>query len=259
MQLRDQVIVITGSARGIGRAMALRFSREQPRALILVDRLADELSQAAVECGGEAVTADAASQGDVQSLVAGVLERHGQIDLFCSNAGILVEGGVETPAAEWDRAWEVNVKAHVYAAQTVLPHMLERGRGYLLQTVSAAGLLTSIGAAPYAVSKHAALGFAEWIAVTYGGRGIGVSCLCPAFVRTAMVDSVIGPMGAWMQETAIGAEEVAEAAVRGLGAERFLILPHPDVAEHFQRKASDYDRWLRGMRRLQDRVMGGLP
>jgi NAD(P)-dependent dehydrogenase (short-subunit alcohol dehydrogenase family) len=254
MELRDQVIVLTGAAHGIGRAMAIRFARERPRALVLVDRDAEALAATARACGGEAVTADVTDAAAVADLASGAARKHGAIDLFCSNAGILVEGGVEVASAEWDRIWEVNVKSHLYAAQAVLPAMLERGRGYLLQTVSAAGLLTSIGAAPYSVSKHAALGLAEWIAVTYGGRGIGVSCLCPAFVRTAMVEGVGGAMGEWVRESAIPAEAVAEAVVAGLADERFLILPHADVAEHFRRKASDYDRWIRGMRRLAERV-----
>jgi NAD(P)-dependent dehydrogenase (short-subunit alcohol dehydrogenase family) len=239
MELTGKVIVITGAARGIGQAMAVRFAKEQPEAVISAD----------IE--GECSRCDVGVESEVHRLVEDVLQRHGRIDLFCSNAGILVEGGIETDESEWDRIWAINVKSHLYAARAVLPGMLARGHGYLLQTISAAGLLTSIRAAPYAVSKHAALALAEWLAVTYGDRGIGVSCLCPAFVKTAMIESATGKMGDWMRETAIDPSVVAEAAVEGLREERFLILPHPEVAEFFGRKASDYDRWLRGMRRLQ--------
>lgn len=247
IDLKDKVVVITGAAKGIGRAMAERFARESPAAVVLVDRRFDG------ESAPRGIVADVSMEADVRRVVDSVLEKHGRIDLFCSNAGILVEGGIERPDGDWDRIWAVNVKSHLYAARAVLPSMLARGEGYLLQTVSAAGLLTSIGAAPYAVSKHAALGLAEWLAVTYGDRGIRVSCLCPAFVRTDMVYSVESPMRSWMLETSIPPEQVAETVVAGLREERFLILPHPAVAEFFRRKASDYDRWLAGMRRLQSR------
>ncbi|MEZ5402133.1 MAG: SDR family oxidoreductase [Bryobacteraceae bacterium] len=256
MQLRDQVVVLTGAARGIGRAMARRFALEQPRALILADIRIAEAIEAAAETGGEPYEINIADEAEVRDLVAHVTARHGHIDLFCSNAGVLVQGGLEVPEYGWDYCLDHNFRAHLYAAQAVIPAMLNRGRGYLLQTVSAAGLLTSIGAAPYAVSKHAALALAEWIAVTHGAHGIGVSCLCPAFVHTAMVDDIEGPLGGWMKETAISPEEVAEAAVQGLAEERFLILTHPDIATHFQRKAGDYDRWIRGMQRLRTRVSG---
>jgi NAD(P)-dependent dehydrogenase (short-subunit alcohol dehydrogenase family) len=252
VDLAGKVIVVTGAARGIGQAMADRFAREQPAALVLVDCGAGPWPAAGSQpAPQETHRIDVAIESEVHELVSSVLKRHGRIDLFCSNAGILVEGGIETDEAEWDRIWAVNVKSHLYAAKAVLPGMLVRGQGYLLQTVSAAGLLTSIRAAPYAVSKHAALALAEWLAVTYGDRGIGVSCLCPAFVRTSMIEPATGKMGEWMRETAIDPAVVAEVAVEGLRAERFLILPHPEIGEFFSRKANDYDRWLRGMRKLQ--------
>jgi NAD(P)-dependent dehydrogenase (short-subunit alcohol dehydrogenase family) len=170
--------------------------------------------------------------------------------LFCSNAGIAEDGGDGASDDAWRRSWDVNVMAHVFAARAVLPGMLERERGYLLQTVSAAGLLTQIGSAPYAVTKHAALAFAEWLAMTYGDRGITVSALCPQGVRTPMLEAAESGVAALLRETALEPEQVAEEVVRGLESERFLILPHPEVAEYFRRKAADYDRWLRGMRRL---------
>jgi len=175
------------------------------------------------------------------------------IDLFCSNAGIATGGGVEVPDAQWQRTWDVNVMAHIYAARAVLPQMLERGDGYLLQTASAAGLLTNLGAAPYSVTKHAVVALAEWLAVTYGEHGIRVSCLCPQYVDTAMLDVFADQprMAEYVKAGAISVDEVATAVVAGLADERFLILPHPEVGEFFRRKADDYDRWLDGMRRLQ--------
>jgi NAD(P)-dependent dehydrogenase (short-subunit alcohol dehydrogenase family) len=198
------------------------------------------------------VTVDVATEDGVRRLVDRVLDEHGRVDLFCSNAGIMVEGGAEVSTAEWDRIWRINVMAHVHAAGAVLPSMLKRGAGYFLNTASAAGLLSQIGSAPYAVTKHAAVAFAEWLSITYGGAGIGVSCLCPQGVRTNMLNDTSGP--AFLLEGALDAHVVADAVVEGLASERFLILPHPEVLTYFQRKASDYDRWIRGMQRLQDRI-----
>lgn len=258
MTLQDRVIVITGAANGIGRALALRFARESPAALILADIDEAGLRQIAADTGGAAVHTDVSREPNVVALVSYAMQRHGRIGLFCSNAGVLADGGEEVPDAEWDRLWSINVKAHIYAARAALPEMLKRGEGYLLNTVSAAGLLTGLGSAPYSVTKHAALAFAEWIAITYGARGIKVSCLCPQFVSTAMVlDAKEGPRKDWMLEGVIPAEKVADCVVEGLAAERFLILPHPEVAEYFRRKANDYDRWLGGMRKLLQRVEGG--
>ncbi len=171
--------------------------------------------------------------------------------MLCSNAGIFIDGGPEVPDDEWAKIRGVNVMAHVYAARAVLPAMVARGEGYLLQTVSAAGLLTSIGSALYAVTKHAALGLAEWISIHYGDKGIKVSALCPQGVRT---DMLMRDPNNFLVEGSVSTEQVADAVIEGLGDERFLILPHPEVAEYFRRKATDYDRWLRGMRRLQGEV-----
>jgi NAD(P)-dependent dehydrogenase (short-subunit alcohol dehydrogenase family) len=252
MEISGKHVVVTGGASGIGRAMALRFAREGARGVVVADRDAQGAAAVAKECGGLAVPTDVANQAQVQALVARASERFGTIDLFCSNAGIGVRGGEEVPDAEWQRIWEINVMAHVYAARAVLPAMLARAEGYLLNTASAAGLLTQIGSAPYAVTKHAAVAFAEWLAVTYGDRGINVSVLCPQAVRTAMTaDTREG--GVAGVDGMIEPEEVADAVIAGLREERFLILPHPSVAEYFRRKGDDYDRWLRGMRRLQAR------
>ncbi|HKV39974.1 MAG TPA: SDR family oxidoreductase, partial [Blastocatellia bacterium] len=203
------------------------------------------------EIGGLAVRTDVALDSDLAHLVYTAMTTFGQIDLFCSNAGIAIDGGPEVPDNDWLRIMDVNVMAHVYAARAVLPGMLARGDGYLLQTVSAAGLLTQIGSAPYSVTKHAALAFAEWLAITYGDRGIKVSALCPQGVLTNMLLSSTEEAGAFLKEGALAPERVADIVVDALKEEQFLILPHPEVAEYFRRKASDYDRWLRGMRRLQ--------
>lgn len=254
MRIDGKIAVITGAAAGIGLALAKRL-RNGGAEVVLADLDAQATQRAATEAGGSAVRADVSKEDDVRVLVEAAISRHGRVDIFCSNAGIMVEGGPGVPDGDWERILAVNLMAHIYAARAVLPGMLQRGEGYLLQTVSAAGLLTQIGSAPYAVTKHAALGFAEWLSMTYGDRGIRVSAICPQGVRTNMLlGSHSGPAH-FLTEGAVTPEEVAEAAVRGMEEERFLILPHPEVAEYFRRKANDYDRWLRGMRRLQSNVL----
>ncbi|MGA2589082.1 MAG: SDR family oxidoreductase [Bryobacteraceae bacterium] len=254
MKLANKVAVVTGGASGIGRALCRRFAKEGARGVVVADRDAAGAAEVAREAGGLAVTADVSREADVITLVESATSAYGVIDLFCSNAGIALEGGVEVPDSEWQRIWHINFMAHLYAARAVLPAMLERGEGYLLQTASAAGMLTQVGSAPYAVTKHAAVAFAEWLAVTYGDRGIRVSCLCPQGVRTNMLaDAQSGP-GRFLLDSALEPEQVAEAVVAGLADERFLILPHPEVGEYFRRKADDYDRWLRGMRRMQAKL-----
>ncbi len=262
MDLRDKVVLVTGGASGIGRALCQRFVAEGARGVAVVDRQGDRAVALADELGSAAIglAADVAREEDVIEAVAATEARFGPIDLLVSNAGIGTGGGVEAPNEEWQRIWDVNVMAHVYAARAVLPGMIARGEGYLLSTASAAGLLTNIGTAPYSVTKHAAVALAEWLAVTHGDQGIKVSCLCPQGVRTEMLRSVADdPGGAVvLSQGAIEPEEVAEAVVQGLAAETFLILPHPEVLTHLQRKAGDYDRWLGGMRKLQRRITDGL-
>ncbi len=254
MHVRDKVVVVTGGANGIGRALCRRFAAEGVRGIVVADLDPQGAGQVAQEIGGIAMATDVASEPDVKRLAERTTETFGRIDLFCCNAGIALDGGIDAPDADWQRIWSINVMAHVYAARAVIPGMLARGQGYFLQTASAAGLLTQIGSAPYAVTKHAAVAFAEWLSIRYGDEGIGVSCLCPQGVRTKMLLESDSGIGAFLRETALEPEAVAEAVVAGLAEERFLILPHQDVAKYFRHKADDYDRWIRGLRRLQKKV-----
>jgi NAD(P)-dependent dehydrogenase (short-subunit alcohol dehydrogenase family) len=250
MELSGKVIVVTGGARGIGEAMCRRFAAEGAAGLVVAD-LDNRARLIAEELGSAHVIADVAREADVRRIVAEARNVYGRIDLFCSNAGVFTTGDENTSDADWERIWQINVLAHIYAARAVVPAMLAAGGGYLLQTASAAGLLTQIGSAPYAVTKHAAVAFAEWLAVTYGDQGLKVSCLCPQGVRTRMLEDADGAARTFVAATAIEPARVADAVVQGLREERFLILPHPEVGDYFRRKADDYDRWLRGMRRLQ--------
>jgi NAD(P)-dependent dehydrogenase (short-subunit alcohol dehydrogenase family) len=254
MELRDKVVVVTGGARGIGEALCRRFAAEGARGVVVADQDGEGAERVAGEIRGLAVPADVAVEADLVRLVERATAAYGPIDLFCSNAGIFTAGGVETSDAEWQRIWEVNLMAHVWAARAVLPGMLARGQGYLLQTASAAGLLTQLGSAPYSVTKHAAVALAEWLAITYGDRGIKVSCLCPLGVQTRMLLDATGGIADLLRANSVEPAAVAEAVVRGLAEERFLILPQAEAAEFCRRKADDYERWLRGMRRLQEKV-----
>jgi NAD(P)-dependent dehydrogenase (short-subunit alcohol dehydrogenase family) len=226
-------------------------------AVVLADLDGEAAAATAAQIGGAARPArlDVTDEGQVRALVEATLDEHGAIDLFCSNAGITTGAGIEATAEQWQRSWAVNVLAHVYAARAVLPTMLERGEGYLLHTCSAAGLLTAVGDAPYSVTKHAAVGLAEWLAVTYRGRGIRVSALCPQGVDTDMLRDGLRQKHLGAQVTAaagrvMDADEVAEAALAGIAEERFLILPHPEVAQYLAHKVADHDRWITGMQRL---------
>jgi NAD(P)-dependent dehydrogenase (short-subunit alcohol dehydrogenase family) len=261
VELTGKVAVVTGGANGIGRALCRRFVAEGAR-VVIVDRDADGVQTVAAELGDAALgqTADVAIEADIVNVVQHAEDHFGPIDLFCSNAGIGGGGGIEAPDELWQSIWEINLMAHVYAARAVLPSMLARGEGYLMNTASAAGLLTNIGNAPYTVTKHGAVGLAEWLSITYGDRGIKVSCLCPQGVRTNMLLGTPGDpaTASVLAQGTIEPEELAEAVVRGLRAETFLILPHPEVAEYVRRKAEDRDRWLAGMRRLQRRITEAL-
>ncbi|MDE0164205.1 MAG: SDR family NAD(P)-dependent oxidoreductase [Bryobacterales bacterium] len=254
MFLRDKVVIVTGGAHGIGRALCERFAAEGARGVVVADIDDAQAAGVASAIGGLAVPTDVTSEASIQDLVRRTRDEIGPIDLFCSNAGIMDKGGLEVSDEDWDRMWRINFRAHLYAARAVVPAMVERGRGYLLSVASAAGLLTQIGAAPYTITKHAAVALAEWLAVTYGDAGIKVSCLCPQGVRTRLLANDEGPLKEMLTEIALAPEEVADSVVKGLEEERFLILPHPEVAEYLHRKADDHDRWLRGMRRLQKKV-----
>ena len=261
MELAGKVAVVTGGASGIGRALCRRFALEGA-SVVVADVDAPGAAAVAQEIKGLAVPCDVSVEADVLALIDAARLSFDRIDLFCANAGIATGSRPDDPAAplgpdtsdeDWERMWRVNVLSHVYAARALVPVMLEQGGGYILVTASAAGLLTVLGNAPYAVTKHAAVAFAEWLAVTYGDQGLRVSCLCPQFVRTEML------AGALPSDThglanlgVIEPEQVADAVLEGLRAEQFLILPHPEVSTYFQRKAADYDRWLEGMRRLQE-------
>jgi NAD(P)-dependent dehydrogenase (short-subunit alcohol dehydrogenase family) len=252
MQVQDKVVVVTGAARGIGEALARRFHKEGARAVVVADIDVEGAEKVAADTGGMGMRVDVGREADIQMLVAETIKRYGQIDLFCSNAGVFIPGGIDAPDADWLKMRDIHLLAHVYAARAVLPGMLARGEGYLLQTVSAAGLLTSLESVVYAVTKHAALGLAEWLSMTYGDEGIKVSALCPQGVRT---DMLMQDPNNFLVEGSVSVDQVADAVIEGLASEKFLILPHPEVAEYFRRKGTDHDRWLRGMRRLRTEVM----
>jgi NAD(P)-dependent dehydrogenase (short-subunit alcohol dehydrogenase family) len=263
MELADRVAVVTGGASGIGRALAERLAAEGARGVVVADLDAAGAQSVAAGIGERALGlgADVSDAAAVDDLVDAAEAAFGPVDVFCANAGVAT--GAELGAEdEWDLSFGVNVHAHIHAARRVLPGWLERGEGYFLATASAAGLLTQIGSAPYAVTKHAAVAFAEWLRVTYGERGVRVSCLCPMGVATPLFESGLddpGAAGTASRAVAAAGEvlepaEVAEAVVAAMADERFLILPHPEVLEFLRRKTSDYDRWLAGMRRLQGRL-----
>lgn len=267
MELDGKVAVVTGAASGIGRAMAERFAAEGAR-VVVADLDEAGAGQVAAGLGDAAlpVGCDVASDAQVGALVARAREAFGPVDLFCANAGIGVGTDPVASGPEvWQVAWEVNAASHVHAARHLLPDWLERGEGYFLSTASAAGLLTQIGSGPYAVSKHAAVAFAEWLSVTYRDRGVRVSCLCPMGVDTPLLRSGMagGEEGQVAARTVMAAgavlepQDVAHVVVDALANERFLVLPHPEVLDFFRHKGADYERWLAGMRRLQRQVRAG--
>jgi NAD(P)-dependent dehydrogenase (short-subunit alcohol dehydrogenase family) len=255
MEIKDAVVVVTGGASGIGAALVRRFHADGARHVVVVDRNLAAATEVAAEVGGVAEQVDVADADAVAALVERTVDREGRLDIFCSNAGITTGIELDDPDDLWHRALEVNVMAHVYAARAVVPVMLEQGRGYLVNTASAAGLLISPGDAPYSVSKHAAVGFAEHLAVTYGDRGIGVSVVCPLGVSTPLLMDPLaaGDRGAAAVAASgdlITPEVVADAVLAAMAEDRFLVLPHPEVGTFWAQKASDPDRWLKGLRRL---------
>ena len=277
MEISGKVAVVTGGASGAGRALGLGLAARGAAGVAVCDIDGDGAARVAAEieaAGGRAlaVAADMTRESDVQALVARTEEAFGPAGLFFSNAGIIVAGGEEAADDAWSKIWAINVHSHVYVARAVLPGMLARGEGYLVITASAAGLLTQLGSAPYAVTKHAAVAFAEWLSITYGDRGLRVSALCPqAFSSNLLVTSrreagadalpeiAAGPAGGSAQAAVDGvltSEQVATCALDGIATEPFLMLPHPDVATYEQRRTADRDRWIRGMRRMQARLSG---
>ncbi|MEZ6126115.1 MAG: SDR family oxidoreductase [Planctomycetaceae bacterium] len=253
MEVAGKVIVVTGGAHGIGAAMCRRFAAESAERVVVADVDLPAATQVADEIRGLAVECNVANEHSVQALVETVLQQCGRIDVMCSNAGITVKGGLDTSNDDWQRMWDVNVMSRLYAARAVVPHMLERGSGYLVQTASAAGVLTEIGSVSYSVTKHADVAMAEWLSVCYGRQGIRVSCVCPLGVRTDFLDND-DPIHRYLHLHAITPEEVAAAVVSGMADEQFLILPHPEVAEFFAMKTDSYDRWLKGMQRLRQKL-----
>ncbi|WP_412542543.1 SDR family oxidoreductase [Longispora sp. K20-0274] len=246
-------VVITGGGSGIGAALARRFAAEGAR-IVVNDLDAPAAVRVAAEVDGWAVPGDVSTPDGAAALVGAAIGHLGAVDLFCANAGVGTAGGPEAPDADWELAWQVNVMAHVRAARALLPGWLERGRGHFLATVSAAGLLTMLGSAPYSVTKHGALAFAEWLSATYADRGITVQALCPQGVRTPMLEASGRAGRLMLDDTALSPERVADAVVGALADGRFLILPHPEVAGYHAAKASDPDRWLAAMRRLQSHL-----
>jgi NAD(P)-dependent dehydrogenase (short-subunit alcohol dehydrogenase family) len=254
MNVSGRVVAVTGGARGIGRALARRFAQEGARHVAVADLDEAGVRAVAAELRGSGMRVDVSRESELAAFIDSTERAHGAIDLFCSNAGIGIGRGLETPDEVWQKIWQVNLMAHVYAARQLVPRMIARGGGYLLNTASAAGLLSQIGSATYAVTKHAAVAFAEWIAITHGHQGIKVSVLCPQAVRTDMIAGNEGDVAS--VDGIMEPEQVADAVIAGLAAERFLILPHAEVAEYMQRKAADRDRWIAGMNRLQQRYRG---
>ena len=257
MQVKDKVIVVTGAGSGIGKALASRFVDEGARTVVAVDIDAQNAQATASETGCAAMSADVAREEDVLRVIEDTEQQFGPIDLFCSNAGVAAGASEQSGNEEWEFAWNVNVMSHVYAARHLVPRMAQRGGGYLLNTASAAGLLNQIGGAAYGTTKHAAVGLAEWLALTYAHQGIKVSVLCPQAVRTAMTaDTEQAGAQAAAGDGMMEPDVVADIVVEHLAREAFLILTHEEVATYMQRKASDYDRWIGGMNRLFRKLTG---
>ncbi|MET7381365.1 SDR family oxidoreductase [Streptomyces sp. NPDC005526] len=238
-------VVVTGAGGGIGAALARRFAAEGAR-VVVNDLDAGRAEAVAAEVGGIPVPGDASAVVEEARAALG-----GTVDIYCANAGV-GSGGSEAAGEEvWAQAWDVNVMAHVRAAQVLLPAWLERGAGRFVSTVSAAGLLTMIGAAPYSVTKHGAYAFAEWLSLTYRHRGLKVHAICPQGVRTDMLTAAGSAGDVVLRPTAIEPEDVADALFRGIEEDRFLILPHPEVAGYYKARAGEPDRWLAGMNHIQ--------
>ena len=248
MDIAGKIVAVTGAAHGIGAALAQAAHEHGARAVACLDIDASVAQDVSKKINGFAVKVDVSSEAELMAAIDAVEDRLGPIDIFCSNAGILTQGGVDVASEDWDRIWRINVMAHVWAARRLVPGMIARGGGYLLNTASAAGLLNQIGSAPYGVTKHAAVGLAEWLAMTHGDDGIGVSVLCPQGVRTAMIAGQEDHAAA--ADGILDPDTVAEAAMQGILKNQFLITPHEKVRDYMRLKAEDHERWIGGMRKL---------
>ena len=256
MELQDKIVVITGAGSGIGRALAVRFHAEGAKQIVCADINLDNAQQTADMIAGVAMMADVSREQDTARIIEDTETSIGPIDLFCCNAGVGLGQSIDSPNTEWQAIWDINVMSHVYAARHLVPRMVKRGGGYFLNTSSAAGLLNQIGGAAYGVTKHAAVGFGEWLAIHHQHEGIGVSMLCPQAVRTAMTAVDNDAVAAAANNGMIEPEELADTVVEDLRKESFLILPHPIVREYMQNKTSNYDRWIAGMNKLMRKITG---
>jgi len=256
LELKDKIIVVTGAASGIGRAMAIRFKAEGAKQVVAVDINIDGAEATAELIGGVAMSADVSKEEDIQRVIEATEDTIGPIDLFCSNAGVGMAESINSANKEWQMSWDINVMSHVYASRHLLPRMISRGGGYFLNTSSAAGLLNQIGGAAYGVTKHAAVGFGEWLAIHHQHQGIKVSMLCPQAVRTPMTDNDNDATAAAASNGMIEPEELCDTVVEGLRSETFMILPHPVVLDYMRNKTSNYDRWIGGMNKLMKKIAG---
>lgn len=255
MDIRNKVAIVTGGASGIGRAIAQRFAADGARAVVVADLNFERAQAVARDIKGLAVRCDVSQEADIQALVATTRQHYGQVDAYISNAGILGSmGGLDLDDALWNRMWQIHSMAHVWAARAVVPEMVARGDGFFLVTASAAGLLTIVESAPYAVTKHAAVAFAEWLRIAYGRKGVRVSCLCPQAVQT---DMVTGDGGSASHDGIISPEQVANDVISTMLSDKFLVLPHPEVAQYFRNKGQDYERWIGGMQKMYARHAEG--
>ena len=255
MKLRDKTVVVTGGGYGIGKGLCQRFAAEGASSIVVADIDGDAAKATAEIMGGHAVACDVADESAVIALIEDTESNIGPIDLFCLNAGIAGTASDDHSNEDWDRMIDINFKSHVYTARELVPRMLKRGGGYLLHTASAAGLLTAISSAPYSVTKHAVVAFAEWLRIAHGQQGLKVSCLCPQGVQTRMIESD-DPSAVMLRQGSITVEQLADSVVEGLDKENFLILPHPEVGKYIQNKANDYDRWIKALQDIRKSVLG---
>jgi NAD(P)-dependent dehydrogenase (short-subunit alcohol dehydrogenase family) len=256
LELQDKIIVITGAGSGIGRALAVRFHAEGAKKIVAVDIDLSNAQVTADMVSGVAMMADVSKEDDISRVIEETEAKVGPIDLFCSNAGVAIGESIDSPNSEWQASWDINVMSHVYAARHLVPRMVARGGGYFLNTSSAAGLLNQIGGAAYGVTKHAAVGFGEWLAIHHKHEGINVSMLCPQAVRTPMTAVDNDAIAAAASNGMIEPEELANCVVEELRKESFLILPHAIVQEYMRNKTTNYDRWIGGMNKLMRQIMG---